>query len=74
MNRKERVLTALNHQEPDRTPSDLGGSRTSSIHVAGYRNLIEKLGIDVQDTLIIDRMMQVAGIERWLRSRQDGGR
>ncbi len=71
MNRKERVLTALNHQEPDRTPSDLGGSRTSSIHVAGYRNLIEKLGIDVQDTLIIDRMMQVAGIDSRVKDALD---
>ena len=29
MNSRERVLTALDHQEPDRIPIDLGGRQTT---------------------------------------------
>ncbi len=39
MNRKERVLTALNHQEPDRVPVDLSGSDASGITAIAYNNL-----------------------------------
>ena len=31
MNSRQRVITALNHQEPDRIPIDLGGTIVSSI-------------------------------------------
>ena len=39
MNSRDRVLQALNHQEPDRIPFDLGGTGLSTIHVTAYRNL-----------------------------------
>jgi uroporphyrinogen decarboxylase len=39
MNSRERVLQALNHQEPDRVPFDLGGTGLSSIHITAYHNL-----------------------------------
>jgi uroporphyrinogen decarboxylase len=31
MNSRERVITALNHEEPDRVPIDLGGTGISTI-------------------------------------------
>jgi hypothetical protein len=31
MNSRERIVCALNHQEPDRVPIDLGGTRQSGI-------------------------------------------
>ena len=39
MGHRERVLRALNHQEPDRVPLDLGGSRSSSLVVEAYEGL-----------------------------------
>ena len=39
MNSRERALKALNHQEPDRVPFDLGGTGLSTIHVTAYQNL-----------------------------------
>jgi uroporphyrinogen decarboxylase len=38
-------LDALNHQEPDRIPFDLGGTGLSTIHVTAYRNLRRHLGL-----------------------------
>jgi uroporphyrinogen decarboxylase len=45
MNSRERVVQALNHQEPDRVPFDLGGTGLSTIHVTAYRNLRRHLGL-----------------------------
>jgi len=36
---RERILKALNHEEPDRVPMDLGGTHDSSIVVEGYERL-----------------------------------
>ena len=38
MNSRERLLTALNHQEPDRIPLDLGSTQVTGIHEVAYRN------------------------------------
>jgi uroporphyrinogen decarboxylase len=44
MTHRERVLRALTHQEPDRVPLDLGGSRSSSLVVEAYEGLNRHLG------------------------------
>lgn len=44
---RERVLRAINHQEPDRVPVDLGGSRPASMYEAVYRKLMAHFGLDV---------------------------
>ncbi len=44
MTHRERVLTALNHREPDRVPVDLGATRSSSIVVQAYERLNQHLG------------------------------
>lgn len=43
MTSRERVLTALDHRQPDRVPIDLGGNQTG-IHKDAYEALIEHLG------------------------------
>jgi uroporphyrinogen decarboxylase len=43
MNSRDRVLLALNHQEPDRVPFDLGGTGLSTIHVTAYQKLRQHL-------------------------------
>ncbi len=44
MTRRERVLTALRRQPPDRVPMDLGGTLASTINVHAYRRLMAHLG------------------------------
>ena len=43
MNSRERVVTALNHEEPDRLPIDLGGTVVTSIAKSTYANLRDYL-------------------------------
>lgn len=52
MTPKERLLAAINHQEPDRVPIIIGVSNATSIKMQAYRRLKEYLGIDVPDKYI----------------------
>ncbi len=70
MTHRERVLAALNHKEPDRVPIDLGGCRDSSIHVAGYDRLKQRLGIEAPN-IISDRMMQPVLVDDRILERFD---
>ena len=47
MNPRERVLTTLAHQEPDRPPIDVGGTGVSTIILPAYLKLCEGLGLEV---------------------------
>ncbi len=58
MTSRERVLKALNHEEPDRVPIDLGGNQTG-IHKFAYRALIDHLGIH-DNLTIMDAVQQLA--------------
>jgi uroporphyrinogen decarboxylase len=46
---RTRVLQALNHQEPDRIPFDLGGTGLSTIHVSAYQDLRRYLDMPQAD-------------------------
>jgi len=46
MNARERVLAALNHEEPDRVPIDLSSVGPTGIHVLAYERLLKVLGIE----------------------------
>ncbi len=59
MTSRERVMKALNHEEPDRIPIDLGGFQTG-IHRKAYIELLDYLGIDDEPT-IMDPVQQLAG-------------
>ncbi len=50
MNSRERVNLALNHQEPDRVPLDLGGSVVTCMHVSIVHQLRQALGLDAPGT------------------------
>ena len=45
---RERVNLALNHQEPDRVPLDLGASPVSGMHVSVVYALRQALGLDTR--------------------------
>lgn len=55
---RERMLKALNHEEPDRIPIDLGGNQTG-IHKFAYQGLLEHLGLQ-DDLRIMDAVQQLA--------------
>jgi len=50
MNSRERVILALNHEEPDRVPLDLGGSPTTGMHVSTVYALRQALKLDPPGT------------------------
>lgn len=59
MTPRERVLAALNHQEPDRVPIDLGSCGPAGIHVQAYKRLLKVLGIE-EEIEIWDMVGQLA--------------
>ncbi|MGQ9760436.1 MAG: uroporphyrinogen decarboxylase family protein [Thermogutta sp.] len=63
MNSRERVLRALAHEEPDRVPIDLGGTRQSGIAAAAYYRLKERLGLRTP-TRVYDVYQMLAEVER----------
>ncbi len=62
MTPRERVLKALEHEEPDMVPIDLGGW-TTSIHIVAYEELKKHLGIKEGKPSIADMMQQIVIVE-----------
>ena len=60
MNSRERVLKAINHEEPDRVPIDLGGSIVSSIMAGALARLRDHLGLDDRPVEVYD-LFQMLG-------------
>jgi uroporphyrinogen decarboxylase len=60
MNSRERLLTTLDHCEPDRVPFDLGSTQVTGIHVVAYRNLCQALGLPPVDVQLCDYIQQLA--------------
>lgn len=56
---RERVRLALNHQEPDRVPVDIGATRITGISAIAYRNLLNHLGLK-EDVRVYDIKQQLA--------------
>lgn len=63
MNSRERLQTALNHEEPDRVPFDLGGTPMSGMHWLAYKNLRAYLGLPEVEIEIVDTIQQLAAID-----------
>ena len=59
---RERVLLALNHQEPDRVPIVFGADGSTAMLVPAYENLKRHLGIECE-TQLFDRAFQYARID-----------
>jgi uroporphyrinogen decarboxylase len=54
MTHRDRVMKALNHQEPDRVPIDFGSTRVSTILSGAYERLRKQLGVG-SETLFTDK-------------------
>ncbi len=63
MNSRERVLMALNHEEPDRIPVDLGGSVVTSIALSAYDALREHLGLPRREVRTLETVQQIAWVD-----------
>ncbi len=63
MNHRERVLTALEHKEPDRVPIDFGGTVDSTINVVPYKGLRERLGLGVGTIRVADVCQQAVIVD-----------
>ncbi|SMB97292.1 uroporphyrinogen decarboxylase [Thermanaeromonas toyohensis ToBE] len=56
-------MTALNHQEPDRVPFDLGSTGVTGIHIIAYQRLRKYLGLPEGTNKIYDPIQQLALVE-----------
>ena len=64
MTSRERVMTALNHQEPDRVPIDIGGGTSTTLIVEAYDNLKRHLGISTGETRTLSKVYRSAVMRR----------
>ncbi len=60
MTSRERVLTAIKHQSPDRVPIDLGATPSSGISAIAYSNLVKHIGMPELPVQIYDVVQQLA--------------
>lgn len=63
MTPRQRVLAALNHQEPDRMPIDFGGHRSSGIAAIAYARLRKALRLPERPIRVYDPIQQLAIID-----------
>jgi len=68
MTSRERVLAELSHQQPDRVPLDLGGTRNSTMVVEGYERLQRHVGASGEPKMV-ERMMRVVEIDEGVLTR-----
>lgn len=63
MTSRQRVLAALNHQQPDRVPVDLSGHRSSGISAMAYPRLRKALGLPPRPVYVYDPVQQLAIVD-----------
>jgi uroporphyrinogen decarboxylase len=69
VNSRERVALALNHQEPDRVPIDLGATIVSSIVKSSYVELKKYLGMPLEEIKLLDYVQQLPYVDEALLDR-----
>jgi uroporphyrinogen decarboxylase len=69
MHSRQRVIQALNHQEPDRVPIDLGGTIVSSIVKKTYIELKQYLGLPLEQIKMLDYVQQLPYVDDGLMER-----
>lgn len=67
MNSRERVEMALNHQEPDYIPSDLGATVMTSLNVQAYRSLRRYMGLPEVVPQVADVVQQLVEVDEDVR-------
>ncbi len=67
MSHRDRVIKALDHEEPDRVPIDFGGTGDSTISALGYQALRKRLGLGPGVTRVQDISQYTAVIDEDVR-------
>src|SRR5512133_1906010 len=57
---RQRLLTALAHQAPDRIPLDLGSTQVTGIHLVAYQKLRSALGLPTVEPRLCDHIQGLA--------------
>jgi len=65
MTSRQRVLTAIDHKQPDLVPVDLGSNPSSGISATAYARLRRHFGRTDGGTLVYDVVQQLAQPEEW---------
>ncbi len=68
MTHRERVLAALAHREPDRVPIDFCSNTVTAIHMEGYKNLRQYLGMGGEPELM-HRWQQIVDVGEEIKRR-----
>ena len=63
MTSRERVLAAINHQQTNKIPVDMGSNPSAGISAMAYTKLKKALGIETGHTRIFDVVQQLAQVE-----------
>jgi uroporphyrinogen decarboxylase len=69
MKSRERVRLALNHEEPDRVPIDLGATIVTSIAKKAYLGLKQHLGMPLEEIKMLDYVQQLPYVDEALMQR-----
>ncbi len=67
MKAKERVITSLNHQQPDRIPLDMGSTGVTGIHVRAVEKLRNYFGLEKKPVKVIEPYQMLGEVEPDLR-------
>ena len=59
MTSRERILSAIDHRQPDRVPVDIGATPSSGVSMVAYQNLINYLGMHHLKNQVYDVIQQV---------------
>jgi uroporphyrinogen decarboxylase len=62
MNSRERIISSINHRQPDKVPVDLASSTVTGISAIAYNNLKKYIGID-KPTRVFDVVQQLANVD-----------
>ena len=62
MNSRERILSAINHIQPDKVPVDLGSSTVTGISAIAYNRLKHHLNVE-SSTRVFDVVQQLANVD-----------
>ena len=63
MTSRERILSALHHEEPDHLPFDLSSTPVTGIHRTACHRLRHHLGLPAVPTVIFHQMQQLAVVD-----------
>ncbi|HUX14416.1 MAG TPA: uroporphyrinogen decarboxylase family protein [Spirochaetia bacterium] len=69
MNSRERVLSAIRHEQPDKVPVDLGATPSSGISAIAYARLRDRLAVGEGHVRVYDVVQQLAQPEAWALDR-----